>query len=314
MLLATRTAAHDPGRAIGLSVLAAASLAPVGTLAAELRALQELGPMIDRLLDIAEAPKEQPVALPAFPPLRGEVTLERVDFRYDARSPLALEQISLTVPPGSKLGVVGNSGSGKSTLSLLLAMLYQPSAGRLLLDGLDPYAHDLASLRRQIGVVLQTPFLIAGTIRENIAFGTRGLRDDDIERAAAAACIHDEIMTMPNGYDTVLAEHGAGVSGGQAQRIMLARALARRPAILVLDEATSALDPITEAAVEANLRQLTMTRIVIAHRLSTVIDSDQLVVLDGGRVVEQGRPAELVSAGGYFARLVGADRARTNQS
>jgi ABC-type multidrug transport system fused ATPase/permease subunit len=193
-------------------------------------------------------------------------------------------------------------------------MLYQPSAGRLLLDGLDPYAHDLASLRRQIGVVLQTPFLIAGTIRENIAFGTRGLRDDDIERAAAAACIHDEIMTMPNGYDTVLAEHGAGVSGGQAQRIMLARALARRPAILVLDEATSALDPITEAAVEANLRQLTMTRIVIAHRLSTVIDSDQLVVLDGGRVVEQGRPAELVSVGGYFARLVGADRARTNQS
>ena len=202
------------------------------------------------------------------------MSARRLAFRYDRRSPLVLDGIDLDVSAGSKVALVGPSGSGKSTLANLLAVLHPPTGGQVLLDGVDAQALDLGSVRCQLGVVLQTPFLIAGTVRDNITLGRCDATDADVLAAARLACIAEELEAMPLGYETQVALQGAGLSGGQRQRIALARALLGSPAMLVLDEATSALDPATERPVEANLRELTMTRIVVSHRVSTVVDAD----------------------------------------
>jgi ABC-type bacteriocin/lantibiotic exporter with double-glycine peptidase domain len=204
--------------------------------------------------------------------------------------------------------LVGATGSGKSTLAKLLLSLYTPEHGEIFFDDLPLRTLDYRMLRNQFGVVLQESSLFRGSIRRNIAMNDPGLPFERIQYAARLAQIHDEIMDMPMGYETLLAEVGTGVSGGQRQRICIARAIAHRPSVLLLDEATSHLDVRTERMVSANLESLTCTRIMIAHRLSTVMDADLIVVLDKGRIVEQGSHDELVAMNGYYAGLITGSR------
>ena len=237
--------------------------------------------------------------------LRGRVTVEHVDFRYTPDGPLVLKDVSLEVPVGAKVALVGASGSGKSTLGRLLLGLYPPSSGRVLFDGRDLASTDLRSIRRQVGVVLQNPFIFSGSIRQNIAIGAAQVELSRVEAAADLAAVKTLIDGMPMRYETLLTEGGTTLSGGQRQRIALARALVGQPAVLLLDEATSAIDNVAQATIEDNLRGLQGTRVVIAHRLSTVLDADLVVVLDHGRIVEQGTYQELLQARGAFHRLAG---------
>jgi ABC-type bacteriocin/lantibiotic exporter with double-glycine peptidase domain len=295
-----------PGEAIGLATLAIAALTPLSALASHVRTVQELRAVLDHMADVAQAPAERVHAQPMAAKLTGCIELDGVGFRYDAGAPLALHDISVRIPAGAKVAVVGRSGSGKSTLVKLLIALYEPSEGAVRFDGADLSALDLGSVRRQMGVVPQDPRLFAGSIRDNIALARPQSTFDDVVTAASLAAVHEEIVALPRGYDTVLGESGAGLSGGQRQRIALARALVARPAVLLLDEATSHLDTQTEAAIEDNLRHQPMTRIVVAHRLSTVRDADLILVIDGGRLVECGGHADLVERAGIYAALVRA--------
>jgi ABC-type bacteriocin/lantibiotic exporter with double-glycine peptidase domain len=292
------------GRSLGLAALATAGLGPAWTLATHVRILAELGPLMDRLADVALASPEQTGTACPCPPLAGRVELDHVSFRYDARTPFAVRDVTLCIEPGTKVGVVGASGSGKSTLAKLLCSLHRPVDGKVLFDGRDAATVELRSLRRQLGVVLQEPFLAGTTVREAIALGHEDVTDADVIRAARSAAVHEDVVAMPLGYDTPIGEGGRALSGGQRQRVALARALVGQPSVLLLDEATSALDGATEASVEAALRDLSMTRIVIAHRLTTVADADLVVVLDGGAVVECGSPAELLQRDGRYAAMV----------
>jgi ATP-binding cassette, subfamily B, bacterial len=283
-----------PGRALGVAALASASLVPVGALADHIRTAHFLGTLLHHLSDVMDARPEQPGTGQPAGRLRGEVELVDVGFRYDGRGPWAVRGVNLHIEPGQKVAIVGRSGSGKSTLAKLLVGLYRPDEGSVLIDGHDLADLDLASVRRQLGVVLQEPFLFAGTIRDNIALGRPDASPQDVVAAARLAAVHDEIVSLPLGYDTVLAQDGTGLSGGQRQRLALARALLIDPATLLLDEATSHLDVRTEAVIEANLRQLSMTRVVIAHRLSTVRDADLVIVMDGGTILARGRADEIL--------------------
>jgi ABC-type bacteriocin/lantibiotic exporter with double-glycine peptidase domain len=202
------------------------------------------------------------------------------------------------------VAVVGPSGSGKSTLANLLLGLYAPTSGRVLHDRVDLTTLQARSVREQVGVVPQVPFLFAGSIRDNISGGDPSISLDDIEAAGRVACIAGDIEAMGMGYESVLADGGASISGGQRQRIALARALVRAPAILLLDEATSELDSITEAEILRNLASLKCTRIVIAHRLSTIAGADQVLVMEAGTVVERGTHAELMRGEGLYREMV----------
>lgn len=292
------------GAMLGLAALAGAALAPLNTLAGSLQLLQTASAHLERLLDIVEAETEHAGRLdrPA-PSLRGGIDVENVSFRHDPRAPWILRDVSFSVAPGQKIALVGRSGSGKSTLARILLGLYPPTGGRVLYDGAPAEEHAPSSLRRQFGVVTQDPVLFTGTIRDNITLGEPGASMARVEEAARLACIHDEIAGLPMQYETMLSE-GDGLSGGQRQRVALARALLPRPSVLVLDEATSHLDTETEAAIEASLSGLSQTRIVIAHRLSTVRDADLILVLDGGRIAEQGSHDALVARGGIYSQLV----------
>ncbi|WP_158229407.1 MULTISPECIES: peptidase domain-containing ABC transporter [unclassified Micromonospora] len=309
MLLVAARLADSPGRAAGLAALAVAAITPAVALAQRLPSFTLLTPTVDRLADIAQAPVEQPAPGRPAPALIGLVTLTGVGFRYDRRSPWALRGVTAVFRPGEKVAVVGGSGSGKSTLVGLLTGLYAPTEGQIRFDGVDLTTLELASVRRQIGVVLQETYVGAGTLREALTLSRPDASDAAIARAIRLAALHDDVAALPMGLQTRLGDGGAGLSGGQRQRVALARALLAEPALLILDEATSALDTVTEAAVEAGLRALPMTRVVIAHRLSTVADADLVLVLDGGRLVECGPPGVLLAAGGAFARLAGATTA-----
>jgi ATP-binding cassette, subfamily B, bacterial len=306
VLLAAATVAggDGTGRVVGLAALATAALVPMGALAGHLQAFHEIGSVVEHLGDLASAPAEQPEPGAPAPRLRGELGARGLGFRHTHRSPWAVRHVDVHVPAGGKLGVVGPSGSGKSTLVKLLAGLYPATEGAVAYDGHDLRSLDLRSLRRRLGVVLQDPFLITGTVAENIALRHPDAPRADVVAAAELAAVHDDIAALPLGYDTMLANGGAELSGGQCQRIALARALLDRPSVLILDEATSHLDSATEAQVERNLRDLGITRVVIAHRLSTVRDADQILVLEGGRVAEAGTHGELIEIGGRFAAMV----------
>jgi ABC-type bacteriocin/lantibiotic exporter with double-glycine peptidase domain len=278
-------------------------LANMTTLAGQ---LEMLGSYVDRIEDVHLAePEQDRASARAAASLAGGVRLDGVSFRYAAQDPFVVRDVTVEAKPGELLAVVGASGSGKSTLAGLLVGLHRPTHGRILYDGVDARDLELRSLRRQLGIVSQRTHLFSGSIRSNIALGDPAMALDDVVAAARAACIHDDIAAMPLGYETPLLDGGSSLSGGQRQRIALARALARRPAVLLLDEATSALDAITERRVQANLASLSCTRVVIAHRLSTIADADRIVVMDGGRLVEQGSHAELVARdGGHYRALV----------
>ena len=236
--------------------------------------------------------------------LSGRIELDNVTFSYGGGRAPVLRGLSLKIRPGEYVGIVGRTGCGKSTLMRLLLGFEQPQSGAVYFDGRDVKQLDVRSLRRHMGVVLQDCKLFAGSLKENILVGAPQLGEEDAWRAAELAGIADDIRAMPMGMSTMIGEGASGLSGGQRQRVMIARAIAASPRVLLFDEATSALDNATQAHVSESLSSLRCTRVAIAHRLSTVRDCDRILVLDGGRIAEEGTYAELMAAGGLFAELV----------
>jgi ATP-binding cassette, subfamily B, bacterial len=293
------------GAMLALNALASGFLSPISTLVSTALQLQLLRSYIERIDDVLKASPEQVRSnVSRSEPLAGEIELENVSFSYGPLTPAGVRDISVKIAPGQKVAIVGRSGAGKSTLAKLMLGLYQPSSGRILYDGHDLAGLDLCSVRQQCGIVTQRSFLFGSTIRENIALKDPGIPMAEVIEAAKRACIYDDILAMPMGYETILIDGGGSLSGGQRQRVALARALVGRPAILLLDEATSELDTVTENQVHRNLAELHCTRIVIAHRLSTVRDADLILVLDRGTIVERGSHEELLSKGGHYAAMV----------
>jgi len=238
--------------------------------------------------------------------VRGDVRLENVWFRYAAGAPWTLEDIGADIPAGTSTALVGETGSGKTTLAYLVARLYEPERGCVSIDGVDIRDATLGSLAATVGLVSQETYLFHASIRENLRFACPEATDDEIEDAARVAQIHELISSLPDGYDTPVGERGYRFSGGEKQRMAIARTVLRNPPVLVLDEATSALDNETERAVQQALDELSRgrTTIAIAHRLSTIRDADQILVLDSGRIVERGGHDQLVALGGRYAALL----------
>ena len=289
-------------------------IGPMGNLIASFSSLQVVGIHLGRLDDVlATPPEEERPQRRILSTIDGGITVDDVSFRYSPNSPPVLHDISLDIRPGTTVALVGPSGCGKSTLASLLLGLYPPTSGRILYDGHQLADLDLRSVRKKLGVVVQQPHIFSTTVRANIGLADPATPLARIEDAAKRACIHDDIVRMPMGYDTPLLGGGGSISGGQRQRIALARALVNEPAILLLDEATSALDTVTETRVQAQLDSLACTRIVIAHRMSTVVGADMIVVLDKGRIVARGNHAELVAASPLYRELAGVREAPAEQ-
>jgi HlyB family type I secretion system ABC transporter len=293
------------GEMLALNALAAGFLTPLANLITTGLQMQLLGSYMERINDVlSTAPEQASKESLQAPELQGRITLENVSFRYSEGSPEVVKDVSLEIEPGQNIAIVGKSGSGKSTLAHLILGLYPPTEGTVLYDGQDLATLDLAWVRKQLGIVPQDAFLFGSSVRKNIALAEPDMPLERVERAAALAAMHDEIVKWPMGYDTVLADGGASLSGGQRQRLALARALVHDPKILLLDEATSHLDVETEHVVHSHLEKLGCTRIVIAHRLSTVQNADLILVMEDGRFVERGTHDDLLSARGRYWRLV----------
>lgn len=292
------------GTMLALSALAVGFLTPLSNLIASTLQMQLLSSYMERINDVLDTPPEQDLEqVAAAGKLSGHIELRDVSFRYEDGGPDVVANVSLEIGPGHSVGIVGSSGSGKSTLAQLLLGLYRPDQGVVLYDGVDIRGLAAASVRRQLGIVPQHSYLFASSIRDNITLTAPDATMEQVEKAARLACIHDEIADMPLGYETVLSDAGASISGGQRQRIALARALIHEPAILLLDEATSSLDSLTEAAIYENLESLDCTRIVIAHRISTIARADLILVMEDGRFIEQGTHEELIAAAGRYFML-----------
>ena len=239
-----------------------------------------------------------------LPAVEGRVDYEHVSFDYGNGVPV-LKDIDLHIEPGQCLAVVGPSGGGKTTLCQLLPRFYDVCAGSVKVDGVDVRDVTQSSLRRNIGMIQQDVFMFAGTIRENIRYGRPDATDEEIVEAAVRAQVHNEIMELPDGYDSYIGERGVMLSGGQKQRISIARVFLKNPKILVLDEATSALDTVTEQRIQASLDELSQgrTTIIIAHRLSTIRNADMIAVVEGEHIVELGSHQQLMEKDGEYARL-----------
>jgi ATP-binding cassette subfamily B protein len=260
----------------------------------------------ERIFEIIDEPEEiadKPDAVP-LPAGDGAIRFENVSFEY-LPGRLVLEGVDLEIAPGSSIALIGHTGSGKTTLTSLVPRFYDVTGGRVTLDGADVRDVTLASLRREIGVIAQDPFLFSATVRENIAFGRNDLSDEEVEHAARAAQAHEFIERLPKGYDTVIGERGITLSGGQRQRIAIARALAVDPRVLILDDATASVDATTEALIRTGLRTATRNRttLIIAHRLSTLALADEIVVLDDGRIAARGTHAELLQSSPVYREI-----------
>ena len=288
--------------AYGMVTGAFMSLSGIALTAAQIK------PVLDMIKPILEAVPEIAEGKQVITRVSGAVELNNVSFRYGENLPWVLDDLSLKIRPGQYVAIVGRTGCGKSTLMRLLLGFERPQKGAVYYDGRDLETIDLKSLRRKTGVVMQNGKLFQGDIYSNIVISAPWLSVADAWEAAELAGIADDIRRMPMGMHTLISEGSGGISGGQRQRLMIARAIAPRPRILMLDEATSALDNLTQKTVSDSLDSLRCTRIVIAHRLSTIRQCDRIIVLDQGRIVEDGTYDELLAAGGAFAELVARQR------
>ena len=293
------------GTMIALNALAALFISPLASLASSATQFPIIRSHLERISDVMEADAEQKTLQAQEPPrLKGNIQLQHVSFKYDANSPTVLKDITVDIASGQRVAIVGPTGSGKSTLGKLLLGLYLPTEGEIIYDGIPLRSLNYQAVRSQFGVIMQDTSIFSGNIWQNIAFNNPGMDMASIVEAAKLAALDDDIQQMPMGYETYVAEAGNALSGGQRQRLAIARALANHPSILLLDEATSALDVITERIIEQNLKSLSCTQIIIAHRLSTVRDADLILVLNQGCIVERGTHAELLEMQGYYARLI----------
>jgi subfamily B ATP-binding cassette protein HlyB/CyaB len=296
------------GQLVAFNMLAGRVAQPVLRLAQVWQDFHQARLSVARLGDILNTHPE-PSFTPgraALPSIRGAIVFEHVTFRYRADGPEILHDVHVSIPPGQMVGIVGPSGSGKSTLTKLVQRLYLPESGRVLVDGVDLAAVDVAWLRRQVDIVLQENMLFNRSIRDNIALAEPGMPIDRIMAAAKLAGAHEFILELPQGYDNPVGERGASLSGGQRQRIAIARALVMDPRILIFDEATSALDYESERVIQENMRQIARNRtvLIIAHRLSAVRHADRILTIERGRLVEDGTHDELLRAGGRYASLL----------
>jgi subfamily B ATP-binding cassette protein HlyB/CyaB len=295
------------GELVAFNMLASQVSGPVLRLVQVWQDFHQVRLSVERLGDILNTPVEPhgESAQASQPQLDGAIEFERVVFRYSVRTQPVLRDVSLKIPAGQVVGIVGPSGSGKSTIAKLAQRLYQPEAGRVLVDGVDTAVLDPSWLRRQIGVVLQENILFNRSVRENIALADPALPMEQVIAAAKLAGAHDFICRMPQGYDTAIGERGVSLSGGQRQRIAIARALVGDPRILIFDEATSALDYESESIIQSNMRDIVKGRtvLIIAHRLSTVRSADRILTIENGAIAEDGTHEQLIAGGGRYAVL-----------
>jgi len=296
------------GELIAFNMLSGRVSGPILRIAQLWQDFQQARISIERLGDILNTHTEAGISAgrQSLPQLKGHIEFDRATFRYRPDGPEILRNLSLTIPAGQILGIVGPSGSGKSTLAKLVQRLYVPEAGKVSVDGLDLSQIDPASLRRNVGVVLQENTLFSGSIRENIALSDPGVPLERVIAAAKLAGAHDFIVALSQGYDTMVGERGSTLSGGQRQRIAIARALIGNPRILIFDEATSALDVESEAAIHTNMEHICKGRtvLIIAHRLSAVRLAHRIITIDRGQIVEDGAPEQLLRQGGRFAAMM----------
>lgn len=299
------------GTLMAINTIASLFLAPLSSIVSSGQQIQIMKAFFERINDVIRSKPEQNIRETKSPTLKGKIELKNICFRYNPEGPDVIQNLSMRINSGDTIAIVGPTGSGKTTIMLLLLGLYRPDSGEILYDNTPLHQINYQHLRNQIGVITQTPYFFNGTIFQNISMNDNQITLDCAMEATQFAEIHKEIACLPMGYETRIAEGGAGFSGGQLQRLAIARALVHKPSILLLDEATSHLDAETERKIQSNLSMLSITQVIIAHRINTIQKADLIYTLQNGRIVEKGTHEELLSIGKHYSALVGGQQILT---